>query len=247
MKRFVEPILRPRLARWLLAGVASLLIVPWVVAPVSAGGFLGELKGTPPMSPPFINSPGSYDIGSGPVTVVFTTQVENLTNHVVSVMVDINVHQVMTYYGQNVADGQPGKPGITFKPGDAPNTTQVVYGTPFQRLLTVQPKGAPPQLVTFSTVMTKCGYFQFDIGKHMSNHQHDNLSTGFARVLGCKTTTGGGGGGTGGAGGTGGVSGSTAGGPQGEVLAATGFPVAGGLLGALMVLIGGLGMRIRRQ
>jgi hypothetical protein len=91
--------------------------------------------------------------------------------------------------------------------------------------------------------MTACGFFQFDIGKHLGNHQHDNLSSGFARVLGCTTTTGGGGGG-GGTGGTGGVSGSTA---TGQVLAATGVPAAGGLIGALMVLIGGLGMRIRRR
>ena len=249
LKRFVEVILHPPLTRWLLAGAAALLTVPWMVAPVSANGnFMGVLKATPPMSPPFTQSPASYNISSGPVTAVFTTKVENLTNHVVSVMVDINVHHVTTYYGQNVADGQPGKTGITFKAGDAPNTVQVTYGTPFKRLLTVQPKGAAPQLVTFSTVMTVCGYFQFDIGKHLKGGGHENLSTGFARVLGCTHSGGGGGGGTGGAGGgtggTGGVSGSSA---SGQVLAATGVQVAGGLIGAFMVLIGGLGMRIRRR
>lgn len=217
--------------------MGALLIVPWMVAPVSADGdFMGVLKATPPMSPPFTNSPLTTNINSGPVTVVFTTSVENLTDHVVSVLVDINVHHVMTYYGQNVADGQPGKPGITFKAGDVPNTTQKTYGTPFQRLLTVQPKGAPAQIVSFSTVMTMPGFFQFDIGKHFANGQHENLSTGFARVLSVKTTTGG----------TGGVSGSSAAG-NGEVLAATGIPAAGGLLGGLMILIGGLGMRIRRS
>jgi uncharacterized membrane protein YgcG len=256
LSKFVALIFHPRLTRFVLAGVGALLIGPWAVASVSAGEVLGELKGTPPMSPPFINSPGSYDISSGPVTVVFTTQVENLTNHVVTETVDFNVHHVMTYYGQDVSDGQPGKPGITFKKGDAPNTTQVVYGTPFERTLTVDPKGSAPQLVTFSTVITQCGYFQFDIGKHMSNHQHNNLSTGFARVLGCKTSGGGGGGGgtggggtggSGGAGGTGGVSGATGSGGQGEVLAATGLPVGGGLLGAALMLIGGLGLRFRRH
>jgi hypothetical protein len=239
LSKFVELIFHPRLTRFVLAGVGALLIGPWAVASVSAGELPAELKGTPPMSPPFINSPGSYDISSGPVTVVFTTQVENLTSHVVSETIDINVHRIMTYYGQDVSDGQPGKPGITFKPGDAPNTTQVVYGTPFQRTLTVEPKGSAPQPVTFSTVMTQCGYYQFDIGQHMSNHQHENLSTGFARILGCKTTGGGGGGG-----GTGGVGGAGSGG-QGEVLAATGLPVGGGVVGALMMLIGGLGLRLR--
>ena len=229
-------ILRRSLPRWLLAGGLALLVVPLMVAPVSAKTFLGVLTGTPPLSPPFVSSPHYYNISSGPVTVVFTTQVENLTNHKVSVVVDINVNRVMTYYGQNVADGQPGKAGITFKAGDVANTQQVTYGTPFQRLLTVAPEGAPPQLVSFSTVMRQCGYFQFDIGKHMANGQHDNLSAGFARVLGCN--------GTGGIGGTGGVSGASA---TGEVLADTGFPAAGAPIGALMVLIGGLGRWIRRR
>lgn len=223
------------LPRWVMAVGLALLVMPWMVAPVAADTvFLGVLTGTPPLSPPFVNSPHYYNISSGPVTVVFTTKVENLTNRRVSVMVDINVNHVMTYYGQNVADGQPGKAGITFKPGDVSNTRQVTYGTPFQRLLTVAPKGAPPQLVTFSTVMRQCGYFQFDIGKHMSNGRHDNLSAGFARVLGCKTGTGG----------TGGVSAASA---NGEVLADTGFPAAGVPVGALMVLIGGVGMWIRRR
>jgi hypothetical protein len=240
VKPIVELIIRPALGRWLLAGVAALLVVPLMVVPASANShFMGVLKGSPPLSPPFVSSPASSDISSHPVTVVFTSKVENLTNHVVTVTVDIGVKHILTYYGRNVADGEPGKPGITFKSlAQVQNTTQVTYGTPFQRVLVVAPKGAPPQLVTFSTVMTMCGYFQFDIGKHFKNGSHENLSTGFARVLGCKHSGGGGGGGTGG------VSGSTA---NGLVLAATGFPAAGGLLGALMVLIGGLGMRIRRR
>jgi hypothetical protein len=224
--------------------VASLFAVPWLVVPTSASSdFLGVLKATRPISPPFISSPGSYDISSGPATIVFTTKVENLTNHVVTVTVDINVHHVVTYFGKNVADGQPGQPGITFKPGDAENTTQLTYGTPFVRKLTVQPKGAPPQVVTFSTMMTTCGYFQFDIGKHLEGGTHDTLASGFARVLGCTPSGGTGGtGGTGGSGGTGGVLAASAGIP----LANTGTPLASGLLGMLLILIGGLGLRFRR-
>jgi hypothetical protein len=45
----------------------------------------------------------------------------------------------------------------------------------------------------------------------------------------------------------GGLSGATATSPHGEVLADTGVPISGGLLGALLVLIGGIGMRIRRR
>jgi hypothetical protein len=250
--RFGVKVWRKWFNRSVMAGLVALFGAQWMAVPAAASNhFLGVLKGSDPMSPPFIMSPASYDISSQPVTAVFTTQVENLTNHVVTVTVDINVHHVTAYYGQNVADGQPGKPGITFKAGDAPNTTQVTYGTPFQRQLTVQPKGAAPQLVTFSTVMTTCGYFQFDIGKHLKGGGHENLSTGFARILGCTHSGGGGGGGGGGVGGTtgggtggtGGVLASTAGLP----LANTGLPVAGGLAGIVMTLIGALGLRIRRQ
>jgi hypothetical protein len=204
---------------------------------------MGVLKGSKPLSPPFVYSPASVDISSGPATVVFTSMVENKTDHVVTVTLDINVNHILTYYGRDVRDGEPGKPGITFKKGDAPNTKQVTYGTPFQRTITVQPKGAAPLMLSFSTVMRECGYFQFDIGKHFANHTHNTLSSGVARILGCKSQGGGGGGGTGG-GGTGGVSGSSA---TGLVLANTGIPVAGGLVGIIMALIGGLGLRIRQR
>lgn len=239
-------------SRLLLAGLPIVLVSLWMVLPASASSdFLGVLKGSPPLSP-FVSSPASYDISSKPATVIFTTQVENLTNSVVTVTVDINVNHIITYYGRNVADGEPGKPGITFKGSDVANTTQETYGTPFQRTIVVQPKGAAPQLVSFSTVMTTCGYFQFDIGKHhVPGGGHDTLSFGFARVLGC--TSGGGGGGVGGGGGgtvgggtSGGVSGATA--PVGEVLANTGLPsTAAGLLGSILMLIAGLGLCVRRR
>jgi hypothetical protein len=41
------------------------------------------------------------------------------------------------------------------------------------------------------------------------------------------------------------VAGATA--TSGVSLAATGAPVAGGILGAIMVLVGGIGLRIRRR
>lgn len=237
MKGLVELIIRPPLARWLLAGLVALFIVPWIAAPVSAdGNYLGVLKATPPLSPPFINSPASYDISSHPVTVVFSIRVENLTQHIVTVTVDVGVHHILTYYGRNIADGEPGKAGTIIKAVGPPNLTEETYGTPFKMQFTVEPRGAPPQLVTFKTVVKRCGYFQFDMGKH-ENGVQANLAVGYARVLGCKAV----------GGGTGGVGAASATGPHGEVLAGTGIPVAGGLLGALMVLVGGLGMRFRRR
>jgi hypothetical protein len=235
-----------RVTRWLIGAVAALTAVSLVAVPASANPhFMGELKSSPPLSPPFITSPAFYDISSHPQTVEFTTKVENLTDHVVTVTVVAGVHHILTYYGQNVADGQPGQPGITFKGSDANNHafTEENYGTPFKMTITVQPKGASPQMVTFKTVMTTCGYFQFDIGKH-DHGIHQNLAAGYARVLGCNTSSGGGTGGNGGAGGaTGGVSAASAGLP----LANTGEPIASGLLGLFMLVLGGLGLRFRRQ
>ena len=63
------------------------------------------------------------------------------------------------------------------------------------------------------------------------------------------STTQGGGGTVGGstATGTGTVSGATASGGTGQVLAATGAPIAGGLVGGILFLLGGLGLRRRRK
>jgi hypothetical protein len=219
-----------------MASLAVVIAVPLMSAPATANNnFMGALKGSPPMSPPFINSPNSYDISSQPATVVFTTKVENVTNHEVTVTLDIDVHHVMTYYGRNVADGEPGQAGITFKRGDWRHTHDEPYGSERDRTITIEPNGT--RMVTFDTVVTKCGYFQVDIGKHFDNGSYENLSTGFVRVLGCKTS---GGGGT--PGGTGGVSGATAGIP----LANTGAPIGGGLMGLILVLAGALGLRFRR-
>jgi len=147
-----RPLRRIRAGRWLMAGVAALFGASWMALPVSADNdFLGVLKGSPPLSPPFVNSPSAINISSGLATVVFTSMVENKTDHVVTVTVELNVHHVMKYYGRDVSDGEPGKPGITFKPGDAPNTRQKTYGTPFERTITVQPKGSAPLAVSFST------------------------------------------------------------------------------------------------
>jgi hypothetical protein len=35
--------------------------------------------------------------------------------------------------------------------------------------------------------------------------------------------------------------------PQGEVLAATGAPIAGGILGGILLVLGGLGIRFRKR
>jgi len=58
------------------------------------------------------------------------------------------------------------------------------------------------------------------------------------------TVTGGGGGNTGGTP-TGGALGAS--GSQGTVLAATGAPIAGGILGGILFVLGALGLRNRRR
>jgi len=184
-----------RKGRLLRAGLAVLalgagMVTPLLAAPVAASAdYFGSVVGTRPASPPFIVSPDSYDISGGPVTIVFTIQVHNRSKTPIAVPVDFNVHHILTYFGQNVADGQPGKAGISFHKGDSAGTTQATYGTPTLTAITVEPKGSPWQTLSFSQVISDCGYYQFDAGYHHGG-THSNLSTGFTRVLGCQAASG---------------------------------------------------------
>jgi hypothetical protein len=200
-----------------------------------------------PLSPPFITSPAAYNVGQ---TLVFSVTVKNTNKGSMTIPLDFHANRILTFKGQNVADGQPGQAGITFGPNDYKLTTQTPYGSEQDQTLTIE--GGATTTVTFDLQMTICGYFQIDLSTPPTEgNDQINLSAGFARVLGCTSpspTPGGGGGGTGGTGGTGGVSGSTAAtGGTGAVLATTGLPILGGIGGAVMVLLGAIGLRIKRQ
>src|SRR4029077_3633506 len=135
-------------------------------APADAGVFLGILSAGKPASPPFVVSPNFMTLGPSGATITFTINVSNLTTQPQTVTLDFNVHHVLTYYGLNVADGQPGQAGITFKAGDAPNTTQQLVGTPQMVTVTFPPAAAGPTTLTFKQTINMSGYFQVDVGQH---------------------------------------------------------------------------------
>jgi hypothetical protein len=174
-----------RLARRLALLVAVVGAVTIAVVPADASVFLGILSAGKPASPPFVFSPSYMTIGSTGAPITFTISVKNLTSVPQTVTLNFNVHHILTYYGLNVADGQPGQAGITFVKGDAPNTTQQLIGTPQLVTVTFPPAGEGPTTLTFQQTVKICGYFQVDVGQHF-NHTHANLSSGFTRVLGCQ-------------------------------------------------------------
>jgi hypothetical protein len=176
-----------RFFRVLVALVAVVGALTTAAASADASVFLGILQAGKPASPPFVFSPNFMTIGPSGANIIFTISVKNLTTSPQTVTLNFNVHHVLTYYGLNVADGQPGQPGITFKPGDAPNTTQQLVGTPQLRTVTFPPAAQGPTTLTFEQTVDICGYFQVDVGQHKGlNKPHANLSAGFTRVLGCQ-------------------------------------------------------------
>jgi hypothetical protein len=168
---------------WAGAGVGILLMCFPTLA--SAGGnphFDGILSAGTPTG--FLISPQAYDVSHGPVTITFSTQVENLTHKTQSVALNFSLNRILTFNGINVADGQPGQPGITFA-GPLGTTQAVMPGT--QAFI----EGWAPnqqQTLTRNYSLASCGYFQMDIWKsdHPADARHrDTLASGFIRALGC--------------------------------------------------------------
>ena len=177
-----------RLVRALVVMIAVIGAVTAAITPAYAGVFRGILAGSKPATPPFVVSPNSMNIGSSGATITFTTTVTNLTTSPQTVTLTFGVHHVLTYYGLNVADGQPGQAGITFKPNDSDHTTQQLVGTEQVKTVTFPPAAAGPTTLTFQQTVNVCGYFQVDVGQHKTATQPQaNLSAGFTRVLGCQT------------------------------------------------------------
>ena len=145
--------------------------------------YLGLVSADKPDSPPFVFSPNALELSGGPATITMTIHVKNLTNTSQTLTVEFGVHHIVTYYGTDVSDGQPGQPGITFKKGDSLHTVQVLAAPPQFKTFTVG-TGSSTTEVSFSQTISSCGYYQVDIGRHF-RRTHANLSAGFTRVLGC--------------------------------------------------------------
>jgi LPXTG-motif cell wall-anchored protein len=169
-----------------LAG--SLILVGAVLTPQPAAAagnphFEAILSAEPPTG--FMSSPTAYDISGGPVTVNFVVVASNLTDQAHTVALHFSADHILTDNGANVADGQPGQPGIAFS-GPQGTTQAVIAGTQsFTR--TWDANGT--ETLALAYTFDSCGYFQLDVwapwkgGEGSRNRA--TLASGFVRILGC--------------------------------------------------------------
>jgi hypothetical protein len=132
----------------------------------------------------FVVSPQAYDLSHGAVTVNFSDSVKNLTESSVTMALHLSVEHILTVGGTDVADGQPGLPGISFT--GPVGTTQAAM--PGSQAFSVTWKSGQQQTVARSYVLNTCGYFQVDIwaADHGGDGRHrDTMASGFIRALGC--------------------------------------------------------------
>ncbi len=171
-------------------GGAGLFAFSLAASPVLAGGnpsFDGVLAASSPTG--FPTSPTSMDVSSGPVTLHFDTLVTNLTSSHQSVALNFSVDHIVTLNGVNVADGQPGKPGITFN-GPAGTVQQEVAG---RQTFTLSVNASEKNhKLDLTRSMSMCGYFQIDVwapetGPNAPRHR-ETLASGYIRILGCSST-----------------------------------------------------------
>jgi hypothetical protein len=169
-------------------GVGALLLALGLFAsPAAAGGnptFEGILDAAPPGG--FTASPAAYNISHGPAMVDFDVVTTNLTTQTQSVALTFSVHHILTYKDINVADGQPGQPGLTFT--GPQGTTQALM--PGSTTSTETWGAAQKKTLLHEFVMNSCGYFQIDIWAPVRHPQpgqehRATLASGFVRVLGC--------------------------------------------------------------
>jgi hypothetical protein len=107
------------------------------------------------------------------------------------VALNFSVDHIVTLNGLNIADGQPGKPGITFN-GPAGTVQQEMAGRQsFTLSLNASEKN---QKLDLTRSMSACGYYQLDVwapetGANAPRHR-ETLASGYIRVLGCSGTQG---------------------------------------------------------
>lgn len=236
------------------AGLGALAVVALPATSVTAAGnpnFDGILAAAAPTGFPV--SPQSGQLGKGGLTLNFDVNVRNLTSQSQTVALNFSVSHILTYNGKNIADGQPGQPGITF--AGPKGTTQVRLPGTQSFSTTFAPKQQRSLHRTYS--IDTCGYFQIDIWAPEQHPQdgarhRETLASGFTRMLGCKAVTApapkpSGGGGLGGVtvtptpGGGNGTSPLTGGSAAASISTpSTGSAILGGALGlgGLLVLLG---------
>jgi hypothetical protein len=170
-----------------LAGAATLGVAIFASQVAVAGGnphFEGVISAAPPTG--FMSSPDAYDVSGGPVTVNFDDLATNLTSSTQTIGLNFSAHHILTYNGVNVADGQPGQPGITFT-GPAGTTQALMPGTQSWSQVWA-PNAADTISLTYA--FDACGYYQLDVWAPITptngGRNRATLASGFIRVLGCQ-------------------------------------------------------------
>jgi hypothetical protein len=174
-------------------GVAALIAGGALALSASAAGaveyanpaFLSVLQASPPTGFPV--SPAALDLSNGPVRIHASVAVTNLTHRRQSTPIQFSVHRILTYQGQDVRDGQPGQPGLTFPVGAAAQTTQVLYLPRAVATLTVRAGTSAHARITFPAVISDCGYYQLDFSTPTAPYSY--LASGFTRALGCTSSS----------------------------------------------------------
>jgi hypothetical protein len=224
-----------------LAGLAGTLTLVGALitsqAADAAGNphFEGILSAAAPTG--FVSSPAAYTLSNGSATVDFNVVAKNLTGTQQKVALHFSADHILTDNGANVADGQPGQPGITFS-GPTGTTQALVAGS---QSFTETWKANATQTISLAYTFNACGYYQLDLWapyKGNAGRDRATLASGFVRILGCSdpsTPT------PSPTGGVGGQSSSPT--PTGAVQALS-TPTTGAgsgwlTLGALLVMVGG--------
>jgi hypothetical protein len=167
-----------------LAGTLTLIGALATAQAASAAGnpsFEGILAADPPYG--FTSSPASYDVSGGPVTVDFTVVATNLTEETHTFALNFSADHILTDNGTNVADGQPGEPGITFNGPTGTTQAQIAGSQSFNQTW----EGNQTETLSLTYTFDTCGYFQLDVWSPWKGDQRGRatLASGFIRVLGC--------------------------------------------------------------
>ena len=225
-----------------LAGLAGTLTLVGALVTSQAADAAGNpnFEGIVSAAPPtgFVSSPATYNLSNGSVTVDFNVVARNLTQSTQKVGLHFSADHILTYNGENVADGQPGQAGIAFSGPEG--TTQAIdrRGAVVHRDLgRKRDRDHLAQLHVRRVRLLPAGPLGSMEGQRGSR-THATLASGFVRVLGCtgdSTPT---------PNPTDGVDGSTSSPtPTGAVLALTTPSTGAGggwlTLGGLLVMVGG--------
>ena len=168
-------------------GGAGLFALSIAASPAMAAGnpnFDGVMAAATPTG--FPSSPVSMDASAGPATVNFNTLVSNLTSSKQTTPLNFSADHIVTYKGVNIADGQPGKAGITFNSPIGTSQEEIAGRQSFTLTLSASEKN---HKLALTRTISACGYYQLDVWAvetaPNAPRDRETLASGYIRVLGC--------------------------------------------------------------